>query len=81
MFPSEIIPTEELLGELQIWNVTSTIAKQAGWYWQQYIKRLKNLHIIDCLLAATAKIHDLTLVTLNTRHFPMKDIKIMGLGR
>ena len=77
-FPSEIVKTENVLNELQAWDVTPAVAKQAGLYWQQYVKQLKNLNITDCLIAATANVNDLTLVSLNIKHFPMKDIKILN---
>lgn len=76
IYPSEIVKTENVLNELQTWDVTHEIAKQAGLYWREYVKRLKNLNLTDCLIAATANVNDLTLVSLNTKHFPMKDIKI-----
>lgn len=74
VFPSELINTEATINSFAIWDVTTSIAKQGGLYWQQYIKRFKNLNILDCIIAATAKEYDLTVLTLNTRHFPMKDI-------
>ncbi|OGD83162.1 hypothetical protein A3A54_01035 [Candidatus Curtissbacteria bacterium RIFCSPLOWO2_01_FULL_39_62] len=78
IFPSEIVKTENVLGELETWDVTSSIAKQAGLYWQEYVKQLKNLNLTDCLIAATANVNNLTLVSLNTKHFPMKDIKTLS---
>lgn len=75
-FPSELVVTEQWLREYRSWDVTATIARRAGFYWQQYVKRLKNLHIVDCIIASTAREHDLTLVTLNARHFPMGDIRL-----
>ncbi len=75
VFPSEIVKTENVLNELQTWDVTPGIAKQSGLYWQEYSKKLKNLSLTDCLIAATANVNNLTLVSLNARHFPMKDIK------
>lgn len=77
ILPSETITTEELINKAIIWDITAQIGKQAGLYWQQYHKNLKNLHIIDCMIAATANINNLTVVTLNTRHFPMSDISIL----
>src|SRR3989344_1220397 len=77
IFPSEIVKTENVLNELQTWDVTPEIAKQAGLYWQEFIKQLKNLSLIDCFIASTASINNLTLVSLNTKHFPMKDIKTL----
>ena len=78
IFPSEVVKTENLLNELQTWDVTSTIAKQGGLYWQEYVKKLKNLSVMDCLIAATANVNNLTLVSLNTKHFPMKDIELLN---
>src|SRR3989344_3650071 len=78
IYPSEIVKTENVLKELQTWDVTPAIAKQAGLYWQEFIKELKNLSLMDCLIAATANVNNLTLVSLNIKHFPMKDIKILN---
>jgi len=75
VFPSEIMSTDALINDFITWDVTAGIAKQAGLYWQQYNKKLKNLHLLDCIIAATAGINNLTLLTLNLRHFPMKDIQ------
>lgn len=76
IYPAALLKTENLLNELQSFDVTPTIAKQAGLYWQEYAKKLKNLNIIDCLIAATATVNNLTLVSLNIKHFPFKDIKL-----
>lgn len=81
IFPSEFVKTESLLNELQTWDVTLPIAKQAGLYWQEFIKQFKNLSLMDCLIAATANVNNLTLVSLNTKHFPMKDIELLNLLR
>lgn len=78
VFPGELVNTEAIIGDFEIWDVTANIAKQGGLYWQQYFRNLKGLHVLNCIIAGTAKEHDLTLVTLNTRHFPMKDIKVMN---
>jgi len=76
IFPSEILKTEKLIQEFKVLDVTMPVAKQAGFYYQQYHKKLLNLGIIDCLIAATAHSKSATLVTLNTKHYPMKEIKI-----
>lgn len=70
--------TENVLNELEVWDVTASIAKQAGLYWQQYSKRLKNLSLTDCLIAGTVNVNNLVLVTLNVKHFPMKDIRMLN---
>src|SRR5205814_8981732 len=56
IFPSETMKTERLLNDLESWDITPPIAVQGGYYWQEYSKRLQNLSIIDCLIAATAKV-------------------------
>lgn len=81
VFPSEMGKTDEILNQFQVWDITVSIAKQGGLYWQQYGKRFKKLHLVDCLIAATAREHNLTLLTLNTRHFPMSDIKVRDPGK
>lgn len=40
--------------------------------------KTKRAYLMDCFLAAQAKIHNLTLVTNNKADFPMKDIKIIS---
>lgn len=80
IYPAELIKTENLLNELQSFDITPLIAKQAGLYWQEYSKKLKNLSLTDCLIAATANINDATLVSLNKKHFPMRDIKLLDFS-
>lgn len=77
VFPSELIDTEDLINKHIIFEVDQKIAKMGGLYWQQYSKQLKNLTLADCLIAATANVNSATLVSLNVKHFPMKDIKIL----
>lgn len=78
IFPSELLKTENILNEFQIYDVSAAVAKQAGLYWQEFNKRLKNLNLTDCLIAATANINNMTLVSLNVKHFPMKDIEVLN---
>lgn len=77
IYPSEMVKTENVLHEFETWDVTTLIAKQAGLYWQQYSKQIKNLSLTDCLIAGTANVNNSILVSLNSRHFPMKDIQIL----
>lgn len=77
IFPSEIIETEEFLKKHVILDIDTEKAKLAGLYWKEHHKNLQNLSLTDCLIAATANLGDLTLVTLNKKHFPMKDIKLL----
>lgn len=77
-YPSELTLTENILKESEILDVNYRIAKQGGLYWQQYNKKFKNLSLVDCIIAATAKDQNLTLLTLNVRHFPMDNIRILN---
>ena len=77
IYPIEYTDTEEILNQFKSIDVTPFIAKQGGFYWQQFHKKLQNLSLADCLIAATANVHEATLVSLNKKHFPMKDIKLL----
>jgi len=78
VFPSELSTTEDFLNQHIIFNLDQKTAKIGGLYCQQYSKQLKNLTLDDCLIAGCANVNDLTLVSLNTKHFPMKDIKTLN---
>ena len=64
---------EKLANQLHVLNIDVQIAKLAGAYRMTYYKS-HALNIPDGLIAATAKINDLILVSKNIRHFPMDDI-------
>ena len=76
IFPSELLRTEELLSRHIQLDINAIIAKQAGLYWQELCKEYRNVSIPDCLIGATAKTHDLVVLSFNTKHFPVKDIKV-----
>jgi hypothetical protein len=65
-----------LVGNLQAVVIDAAIAEQAGFYCRQYSKS-HGLLLPDALIAASAKSVDATLVTLNAKHFPMKDITVL----
>jgi predicted nucleic acid-binding protein len=78
IFLGEINDTENYIDTNEVIEVNRRIAKEAGLYWNQYHKKLQTLSITDCLIAATAKYYNCSLLTLNTRHFPMTDIKVQN---
>ena len=78
IFPSELPDTEEYLQQHVILDINQKVAKIAGLYWQQYAKKLKNLSLTDCLIAGTANTSSSILVSMNNKHFPMKDIQILN---
>lgn len=65
---------KEFLKAYNIINVNYDIAKQGGFYRNQYHKS-HGVCLTDGIIAATAKLNNYWLATLNTKHFPMiKDI-------
>ena len=78
IYPSELTSTEEFITYQRIIPVSAQIAREAGYYWNQFHGKLSGLSMLDCIIAATAKVHQGTLYTLNIRHFPMKDIMIQN---
>lgn len=76
--PLEMAEMTEFFNKLAIIEVKREIAEQAGLLWQDHKMKFKNLSLADCIVAATAKDQNAILVTLNTKHFPMSDIKILN---
>ncbi len=56
--------------------VDKEIAETAGEYRERFSKKGVKLPTIDTLIAATATIYESTLVTRNTKHYPMQDIDL-----
>jgi predicted nucleic acid-binding protein len=56
--------------------VTKEIAEQAGIWRQEYKSKGKQLGTPDTVIAATAYLHDYSLVTNNTKDYPMPELKL-----
>lgn len=63
---------EAVLTELSVRDVDLGIARLAGRFCRTY-RRSHGIEIPDALIAATAQVHGIRLVTRNARHFPMLD--------
>ena len=63
--------TENLLQKVFTLSLSKLVSKEAGKMIYQYFKRGKKIYIADAIIGATAKIHHLTLITQNTKDFPM----------
>ena len=57
-------------------NVDATIADKAGEFLRKFSKSYA-LNIGDAIIAATASEMELSLVTRNLKHYPMKDISVL----
>ena len=64
--------------KLGVLRVDQPVAEIAGDYRQQFNHKTTRIYLLDCLIAATAKLYNLTLVTRNTNDYPMTDITILN---
>ena len=60
------------LSVFSILPVTQEIAERGGLFSRDF-RKSHGCGLADCLIAATADSHGLTLVTLNVKHYPMLD--------
>lgn len=68
---------ERLLEKFTVLQVDLEVSRIAADYRKLFVKRTKRTILLDCFLAAQAKVNHLTLVTNNKADFPMKDIKVI----
>lgn len=61
---------EKMISAMTALPITSAIAERGGLFSRDY-RPTHGCGLADCLIAATAELHGLTLVTLNAKHFPM----------
>lgn len=71
MRPSERRRTDALVAAIRWWPVDAEIAQEADLLARRYGPSHSGIDAVDYCLAATARVHDLELLTLNVRHFPM----------
>lgn len=69
----------EMLEVFRILELTKTIAVQGGLLRRQYGKS-HGSGLADCLIASTAIVHEMTLFTLNLKHYPMLGSKVAPYG-
>ncbi|MBI2596579.1 PIN domain-containing protein [Candidatus Daviesbacteria bacterium] len=67
---------EKLLNEFIILSVNLDAARIAAKYRKMSLKT-KKVHLLDCFLAAQAKLNKLTLITHNKSDFPMTDVQVI----
>ena len=69
---NEMPEVEEFLSAFRIINVDYEIAATGGLFRNKYFKS-HGVCLADGIIAATAKLNNFKLSTLNTKHFPMLD--------
>lgn len=60
--------------------ITAEIADECGRLLAHSRRHGLNLEAMDALIAATAQVHDLTLATLNRKHFAKLGVKLLELS-
>jgi predicted nucleic acid-binding protein len=76
MRPQQEQKTLALLRSVTSFPVDASIADQAGRWMYQYARRGIQLSLPDAIIAATALLEGLTLVTINAKHFPMPELPV-----
>jgi len=77
----ERVAAETLLRGLEFLNETFDVGRRAGEWRYDFARKGVALATTDVLIAAVALQHDVTLVTGNTRDFPMPGIRLLELPR
>ncbi len=60
-----------LFGVMRLLPVTDMVASRAAEHLRSYRRSHQGIDVVDYVIAATAQLADATLLTLNTKHFPM----------
>jgi len=76
MRPHEEQVTLNLLASLNNLPIDEPVADRAGRLIYHYARQGVQLSFPDAQIAATALHHNLTLVTTNTKHFPMPELNL-----
>jgi predicted nucleic acid-binding protein len=81
MRPKEEAATEGLLTSLQYVPITPPAARLAGEFRRDYARKGTTLNLGDVIIAAVAIHNNLTLLTDNTKDFPMAGLSLYPLPK
>ncbi len=74
--PEEEKRTRAILEGLRVYPLDGKIAQMAGDYIRDYRRRNLKLSIPDAIVAATAVANHLIVVTYNSAHYPMPEVRL-----
>jgi tRNA(fMet)-specific endonuclease VapC len=81
MRPKEEAATEGFLASLQHFPIAPAAARLAGQLKRDYARKGTTLNLGDVIIAAVAIYNQLTLLTDNTKDFPMADLSLYPLPK
>jgi len=67
-----------LVSKFGVLSVNQVVAEIGGAYRKEFSRKQKRAYLLDCLIAATAKLYNLKLVTHNLKDYPMTDIEVVS---
>ena len=76
MRPHQRAQTDELLSSLECYEITWEVATTAGLLKRDWARRGITLSLPDVTVAAVALVNNLELMTDNSRHYPMPELKL-----
>jgi predicted nucleic acid-binding protein len=79
MKPHEAGLTAAIFGDVEIHEVTETIAKRAGMLVNQAARKGRTLAVTDMIVAATALEYGFTVATDNRKHFEKTGVELLPL--
>lgn len=65
-----------LVTQFPVLPIDLPVAQLTAYYRRTYLEKGKKIGLPDCLIAATCKIYNTELATLNPSDYPMKEIEI-----
>jgi len=71
--------TRELLESLEYYSICWPVARLAGILKRDFARKGTTLAATDATIAAVALHHQLTLITDNRKHYPMKELRLHPL--
>lgn len=70
-----------LISKFGVLPIDEVVAEIAGSYRLEFSRKKSKIFLLDCFIAATAKLYNLKLATMNVKDFPMTDIEIIDPSR
>jgi predicted nucleic acid-binding protein len=76
--PAQREEWQMFLAALPYWNITPEAAFQAGVWRYDFSRRGVQLSTTDALIAATAWQQQAIIITNNSRHYPMAEVRLLS---